>query len=176
MQVGILHSVAVLGAISLAVAGLTNGMDPPRWAVKQMKLSGIETWPGEDSGAPYILSRHLPTYLVQGDFDGDKKTDIAALVRRKTDEKFGIAVLLRSGTKAKIMGAGSRFGNGGDDFRWMDAWSTRGQDDFPKKARSAWKGPPPKSKRDGLVVVRRGSARGLIVYDGSKFVWYPLGG
>jgi hypothetical protein len=173
---GILVVGAVLGTGSIAVAGLTTGMDPPHWAVKQMKTSGIEAWPGDDSGAQYDISRHLPTYFVEGDFDGDTKKDIAVLVRRNADEKFGIAVFLRSGTKAKVMGAGTRFGNGGDDFRWLDTWSARGEDDFPKKARGAWKGPMPKTKRDGLVVAKGGAPRGLIVYDGSKFVWYPLAG
>ena len=173
MKLGVLVLAAMLGTASIALADLDSGIDPPHWAAKQMKSSGIEMWPGDDSGAPYIVSRHLPTYMVQGDFDGDSKTDIAVLVRRKADEKFGIAILLRAGTKAKILGAGERFGNGGLDFRWMDTWSARGEDDFTKKARSAWKGAQPKTKRDGLVVAKSGSPRGLIVYDGSKFVWYP---
>jgi len=165
-----------LGTASVAVAGFGTSMDPPRWAVKEMKASGIENWPGDDDGAAYSVSRHLPTYLVEGDFDGDSKMDLAILVRRKADEKFGIAVLLRSGTKAEIMGAGDRFGNGGADFRWMDTWSARGQDDFPKEAQTTWKGAPAKTKRDGIVVAKGGAARGLIVYDGSKFAWYPLSG
>jgi hypothetical protein len=169
--------VLLLAAVpGIALAGFTSGMDPPHWAAKQMKASGIEAWPGDNSGAQYDISRHLPTYFVEGDFDGDTKADLAVLVRRQADEKFGIAVLLRTGTKAKFMGAGTKFGNGGDDFRWMDTWSARGEDDFPKRARSAWKGAPPKEKRDGLVVAKGGSPRGLIAYDGSKFVWYPLGG
>ena len=166
-----------LGAASVAVAGFATSMDPPHWAVKELKAAGIENWPGDDDGAAYSVSRHLPTYLVEGDFDGDSKTDLAVLVRRKADEKFGIAVLLRSETKAKILGAGTQFGTGGTDFRWIDSWSARGEDDFTKNARSAWKGAvPPKVKRDGIVVAKRGSARGLIVYDGSKFVWYPPAG
>lgn len=167
---------ALVAGVSDAWAGFT-GMDPPRWAAKQMKLSGIEPWPGDDDGAPYIISRHLPTYLVEGDFDGDKKMDIAVLVRRKVDEKFGIAVLLRSGTAATVLGAGTRFGGGGEDFRWMDSWSARGQEGFSKQAQSAWKGPAPKSTRDGLVVAKSGARNarsGLICYDGSAFVWFPV--
>jgi hypothetical protein len=167
---------AMLGSVSIAMANLDTGNDPPHWAAKQLKNSGVEIWPGDDSGAAYEVSRHLPTYMVEGDFDGDSKTDIAILVRRKADEKFGIAVLLRAGTKAQILGAGERFGSGGLDFRWMDTWSARHEDDFTKNARSAWKGAQPKAKRDGLVVAKSGSPRGLIVYDGSKFVWYPPAG
>jgi len=163
---------------SNAGAGKFTGMDPPNWAVKQMKHSGIEVWPGEDSGAPYIVSRHLPTYLVQGDFDGDKKDDIAVLVRRKSDEKFGIAVMLKArGSKgdATVLGAGTRFGSEGADFRWIDTWSVRDQERFPKTARAAWKGPAPKSPRYGIVVEKSRSRSGLICYDGSTFRWYQLG-
>jgi hypothetical protein len=157
-----------------------SSLDPPRWAVKSLLASGIEVWPGDLGGAAYTVSRHLSPNYVEGDFDGDGKSDVAILIRRKADDKFGMAILLRaqakSGAKATILGAGSSFGTSGTDFRRMDAWSVQSQESFPPKIRSAWKGPQPKTKRDGLILQKRGSAEALVTYDGAKFVWTPYGG
>jgi hypothetical protein len=91
-----------------------------------------------------------------------------------------MAILLRAGAKAgakaTILGAGTRFGAGDADLRRVDAWSILGQESFPPKIRKAWKGPQPKSPRDGLVLQKRGAPEGLVVYDGSKFVWNSYGG
>lgn len=152
-----------------------TSLDPPRWAVKSLAASNIEVWPGDVGGAVYTVSRHLSPNYVEGDFDGDGRADLAILVRRKADEKFGIAIVLRAGAKAgaraAVLGAGNAFGTGGSDLRSMDAWSLVGQERFPKKVRSAWKGPKPKSKRDGLLVEKRGAVAGLITFDGSGFSW-----
>jgi hypothetical protein len=157
-----------------------SALDPPHWAVKPLLASSIEVWPGDLGGAVYTVSRHLSPNYVEGDFDGDGKSDLAILVRRKADDKFGMAILLRAGAKAgakaTILGAGTRFGGGGADFRRMDAWSILSQESFPPRIRKAWKGPQPKSRREGLVLQKRGSAEGLVTYDGSKFIWTPYGG
>lgn len=176
-------------AIGLLLAAASNAraksfesaLDPPHWAVKSLLASGIEVWPGDLGGAAYTVSRHLSPNYVEGDFDGDGKSDLAILVRRKADDKFGMAILLRAGAKAgakaTILGAGTRFGTtGATDLRRIDAWSVLSQESFPPKIRAAWKGPPPKLKRDGLMLQKRGSTEGLVTYDGAKFVWTPYGG
>jgi hypothetical protein len=58
----------------------------------------------------------------------------------------------------------------------MDAWSVQSQESFPPKIQSAWKGPQPKTKRDGLILQKRGSTEALVTYDGARFVWTPYGG
>ena len=55
-----------------------------------------------------------PSYL-EADFDGDKKQDVAVLIRNKSSGKIGIAVVLRD-KGITILGAGTPFGNGGDNF------------------------------------------------------------
>jgi hypothetical protein len=168
-------------ALALAVCAraradsFQTSLDPPRWAVKSLNASNIEIWPGDAGGAVYTVSRHLSPNFVEGDFDGDGKTDLAILVRRKADDKFGIALVLRagakSGAKATVLGAGNRLGTGGSDFRSMDAWSLLAQDRFPRHLQSAWKGEKPKARRDGLLLEKRGAPVGLITYDGSAFAW-----
>jgi hypothetical protein len=175
VAIGILTAVLLLAGASARADSFQTSLDPPRWAVKSLNASNIEIWPGDAGGAVYTVSRHLSPNYVEGDFDGDGKTDLAILVRRKADDKFGIALVLRagakSGAKATVLGAGNHLGSGGSDFRSMDAWSLLGQDRFPSQVRDAWKGPKPKSRRDGLLLEKRGSPVGLITYDGSAFAW-----
>lgn len=176
----LLTMVLFLTAFGNAYAkGFESALDPPHWAVKPLLASGIEVWPGDLGGAAYTVSRHLSPNYVEGDFDGDGKSDLAILIRRKADDKFGMAILLRAGAKtgakATILGAGTRFGTG-TDLRRIDAWSVMSQESFPPKILSAWSGPQPKSQRDGLALQKRGSTEGLVTYDGAKFVWTPNGG
>jgi hypothetical protein len=173
----VLLTAALLGitAGNASAKNFESSLDPPQWAVKPLLASGIEVWPGDLGGAAYTVSRHLSPNYVEGDFDGDGKSDLAILIRRKADDKFGMAIMLRagakSGGKATILGAGTRFGTAGLDLRRIDAWSVLSQESFPPKIRSAWKGPQPKTKRDGLVLEKRGAREGLVTYDGAKFVW-----
>ncbi|MGE5179847.1 MAG: hypothetical protein ACM3PF_12230 [Bacteroidota bacterium] len=180
VTIGLLSAVLLLMACARARAdSFQTSLDPPRWAVKSLNASNIEIWPGDAGGAVYTVSRHLSPNYVEGDFDGDGKTDLAILVRRKADDKFGIALVLRagakSGAKATVLGAGNAFGKGGSDLRSMDAWSLVGQERFPPGIRSAWKGPKPKAKPEGLLLEKRGSPVGLITYDGSAFAWSRYG-
>lgn len=149
--------------------GFESSLDPPHWAAKSLAATGIEEWPGSLGGAVYTVSRHLSPNSVVADFDGDGKDDLAILVRRKTDDRFGIAIVLRAGAKkaekAFIVGAGEKFGSGGLDFRWMDSWSVL---DHERMSANAQKVGP---KGQGLVLQKRDAAAGSIVYDGSKFVW-----
>ena len=180
VTIGLLAAALLLAACARARADdFQTSLDPPRWAVKSLNASNIEIWPGDAGGAVYTVSRHLSPNYVEGDFDGDGKTDLAILVRRKSDDKFGIALVLRagakSGAKATVLGAGNAMGKGGSDLRSMDAWSLVGQERFPSSVRSAWKGPKPKAKPAGLLLEKRGTPVGLITYDGSAFTWSRYG-
>jgi hypothetical protein len=64
----------------------------------------------------YDLSQHLNPFFQSGDFNGDQKLDVAALVRNKATGQTGIGIFLYGGTKPLILGAGSVFRNGGADF------------------------------------------------------------
>src|SRR6187549_326787 len=71
--------------------------------------------------ATYVLSAHLNPYYLQGDFNGDGSTDTAILLKERATGKSGIVIVEAAG-RITVLGAGRALGNGGDDFRWMDAW------------------------------------------------------
>jgi hypothetical protein len=56
-----------------------------------------------------------PSYL-EGDFNGDGKMDPAVLVKERSTEKLGIAIVHGTTKKVTILGAGIGIGGGGDGF------------------------------------------------------------
>lgn len=91
--------------------------------------AGLPVWAveifNEKLSARYeLVQKPQPSFYV-GDFNGDGKSDVALLIKEKTTAKVGIAIVEGGERKIKIVGAGKSFGNGGDDFSWMDVWSIR---------------------------------------------------
>ena len=99
----------------------------PAWAAKP--------WAAASAARPRRdCSRPVNPFYQRGDFDGDGRADLAILVRDKATGKIGILVLHRVG-KPTLLGAGRSFGNGGDDFAWIDQWSVddRGSNAAPRR-------------------------------------------
>jgi len=109
-------------------------------------------------------------FYQRGDFDGDGRADLAILVREKASGKIGILVLHRAG-KPVLLGAGRSFGNGGDDFAWVDQWTV---DDGGVSRRSG-ADPSTRLSADALWVAKEGSASAVIRYRNGKYVWLQQG-
>jgi len=83
----------------------------PSWAIKAFN---------EKLSARYELFQKTEPPFFAGDFNGDGRSDVALLIQERTTGKVGIAILESGKNQFKILGAGKSFGNGGDDFSWMD--------------------------------------------------------
>ena len=120
----------------------------------------------------YALTARLNPFYVHGDFNGDGRTDTAVLVRNRDSKKIGIAIVHAGARSAIILGAGRSFGNGGDDFKWMDAWHL-----YPRATveRGAGGGAPPVLRGDALMVIKTESASALIYWNGKRYAWYQQG-
>lgn len=106
---------------------------------------------------------------IKGDFDGDGKPDRAILVQSK-DGKKGVQFRFANG-KNKVIGAGNKTGNGGDDFSWLDHWELHtGPIEQGADAKS-----PPKVKGDTLKLEKTESASGIVYWNGTGFKWYQQG-
>ena len=134
---------------ALACLTVRAGEEPPAWAMKVLS-EGLNT--------RYELVQKLEPSFYVGDFNGDGKSDVALLIKEKTTAKVGIAIVEGGESKITIVGAGKSFGNGGDDFSWMDAWSVRHS-----------------GKVDRLYVAKRETASAVIYWDGSKYKWQQEG-
>jgi hypothetical protein len=120
----------------------------------------------------YVFTAQINPFYVQGDFNGDGRLDCAILVKQKSSGKIGIAVILSGTRTVKILGAGIPFGNGGDDFSWMDAWYA-----YPKGTvqLGAEGGTPPRLAGDALMIIKSESASSLVYWTGKQFRWYQQG-
>ena len=120
----------------------------------------------------YELSSHLKPSYLKGDFDGDRKPDIAVLVKEKSAGRIGIAVFHSSTNNVVFIGAGTKLGNGGDNFDWMDIWSVTA-----KAAAAKQVGKPAAAlvKGDALHVEKSESASALIYWNGKRYIWRQLG-
>ena len=157
---------AIAALALLPSLGSAQGLPPeaqlPAWAAK--------SWAAAAAANRIELSAALNPFYQRGDFDGDGKPDLAILVREKSTGKIGILVLHRGGRPA-LLGAGRSFGNGGDDFGWIDQWAVEERGTKPRRDDD----PSIKRQADMLWVAKESSASALIFYRSGKYVWQQQG-
>ena len=152
----------------LANIAVAPGQQPapavPELAARLFKTTGLEK--------RYEFASHLKPSHLSGDFDGDRKPDVAILIRQKAGGKIGIAVCHSSTRKVVLIGAGTALGNGGDNFEWMDLWKVLSKaavaKEFGKTRAASLRG-------DALHVEKSESASALIYWNGRRYVWRQLG-
>jgi hypothetical protein len=120
-------------------------------------------------GKDHDVSFQVQPFYLRGDFNSDRKTDVAVLVKQRTTGKLGIAVIHGATDKVTILGAGTAIGNGGDDFEWMDFWEIYSKD------RVATGRNVPKLRGDSLLVSKSEAASALIYWNGKRYVWLQQG-
>lgn len=148
--------------LSLAMYSTTQGVSSqlqlPYWA-EQM-------WLTLSHDSSLHLSTRLNPSVWRGDFNGDGRADLVLLIAHTGSKKEGIAFLLQ-GKRPLVIGAGTEFGNGGDDFSWMDSWYV--------EKRGNYSGQSVSLHPDGLVVAKEGSASALIYVRNGKPQWHQYG-
>lgn len=162
---------AILGS-DLPRALAAGPEDLPFQLSSSLPRGVLNVFERDASAKRYTLVAHLNPFYVNGDFNGDGRTDTAVLIKDVVSGKTGIAIV-HGGTKSVVvLGAGRKFGNGGDDFRWMDAWHIH-----PKGPvqRGADETAPPTLKGDALMVIKTESASALIYWNRKGYGWYQQG-
>ena len=120
----------------------------------------------------YDLSFPVKPFYLRGDFDGDGKIDVAALVKQRSTGKLGIAIIHGQGNKVTILGGGTAIGNGDDDFKWMDNWQIYTKDAGANAARAQ---SLPHLRGDALLVSKSEVASALIYWNRKHYVWLQQG-
>lgn len=134
----------------------------PYWAVKK--------WEELAKQQGLAISTRVNPFIWRGDFDGDGRFDLAILVKHSQTNKEGIVLLLRS-NRPLLLGAGHTFGNGGDDFSWIDLWYV---EDRGTTQRSYYEKSVSLSV-DGIIVAKEGSASALVYLERGKAKWQQQG-
>lgn len=74
-----------------------------------------------------VAIHYIHPLCLSADFNGDGFEDIAILVKEKIAHKKGILIIHGNTFEGVVLGAGKAFGNGGDDFKWMEIWKLNDQ-------------------------------------------------
>lgn len=136
----------------------------PPWALSILEEKTV--------ASVYTLSTRLNPYFLHGDFNGDGKLDLAVLIEATATKQQGIAILHAGERTAHVAGAGRAVGNGGADFRWLDAWSVFVKQPVPLGATGKTS---PTLRGDALLVQKLESASALLYWDGAAYRWYQQG-
>lgn len=136
----------------------------PEWVSEVFESRGLSQ--------KYNISSAINPFYLRGDFNGDGLPDISIFIEEKNTKKKGIAVLHSNTNSFNILGAGTKFGNGGDNFKWMDMWSV-----YKKQpvGQGVGEGEPPTLKSEALYVGKSEAASALIYWNGNDYTWYQQG-
>ena len=121
----------------------------------------------------YRLDARLNPFYLQADFDGNGLRDTAILVIEKSTGKAGILIFHAGMGEHYVLGAGTNFGNGGDDFSALDAWRVRTRGPVERGAHNSEEAPV--LKGDALWVEKLEAASAIIYWTGNGYGWYQRG-
>lgn len=119
-----------------------------------------------DLADKYELFVALNPYFIRGQFDGDTTIDVAVQIREKSTGKRGVAIIHGADSSLHVIGAGTPFGNGGDDFNWLWVWRAEPPSERPDIAMAG---------RELLYVEKPESAGGMVWWNGRTYVWTQHG-
>jgi|GEM_PF-516291 len=126
----------------------------------------------ESLGKKYDLSANINPAFLEGDFNGDGKIDVAALIKQRSSGKIGIAIVSGGTGRVTVLGAGVAVGNGGDDFEWMDTWEVYSKE---RARHAAGETGVTTLRGDALLVSKSEAASALIYWKGNRYVWLQQG-
>jgi len=125
-----------------------------------------------------VISDINPFYL-EADFNGDEQLDIAFFVKHKTDEKKGILIIHGKSKKIFLLGAGNSFGNGGDDWNWLEVWKVYRSKTAEKTTFSdsyeIVGSETVQLQNVAIEVSASESASNLIIWNGEEYEWIHTG-
>lgn len=126
----------------------------PRWAYARAEREGHTR--------QLVPVLRLNPFYQAGDFDADGRLDVAVLVARRATGEQGILLLHGGRTPTALIGAGTAFGNGGPDYRWMTNWTVHGAE-------------PGRAAGDTLAVIKLESGGGLLYRAAGAYHWRQFG-
>jgi len=142
--------------------------DIPEWAVHLFAAKGMKEF--------YDLGAGIDGCVLRGDFNGDRREDMAAMIKEKRSGKSGIAIFHGGTEEVTLFGAGRNVRSGClilcDDLVWIDDWYVH-----PKEMRIEMgidESDLPMLQGDALFLKREETRSDLLFWDGREYQWYFL--
>ena len=166
----------VIVFLSLFLAGTGAFSQTPGWLIDFLRSKGLDK--------KYEPAAYMKPSFLQADLNGDGSADIAVLVVEKASHKKGVLLIAGKSPSYFVVGAGTNFGNGSDDFSWAGQWSVYNgksayETQFDKKSGDVTGGKKIPLTRPciSIMSVEDGAAiaGGLIYWTGTKFRWIQQG-
>ena len=177
MRLGrVLAAVSVLAACNPPserppVATSQQGIDSAAAAVRTRDSLAYVRWNlprlastvlGRDTlAARYDLFLGLNPYYQRGLLDGDTIPDVAVQILERATGKRGIAIIHGVDSTVHILGAGTAFGTGGDDFKFLWVWRVEPRGEGADSLSVG---------RDVLYLEKPESAGANVSWNGSRYV------
>jgi len=120
----------------------------------------------------YEISDYINPFYLEGDFNGDSLIDIAIAIKEKSTQKRGVLIVNRSNKEYFIIGAGKKFGSGGDDFEWLDIWTVY-RERFIEDPATFSK--VVKLNHPAISVEASERFSAIIYWNGITYVWFQQG-
>lgn len=151
------------------VAATALAQKGPEWNFNK----NIPRWVRAEIGSNHLQNDYNITYqlyppILKGDFNGDKRGDVALLVQEKSSGKFGIAIFHASRPQSmhtrtiSIVGAGHPIGKAGDDLAWVNVWKLLKHTETVKGL---------ELEGDAIQIERRDSTSGIVFWNGKSYEW-----
>ncbi|MDB5124666.1 MAG: hypothetical protein JWP94_2795 [Mucilaginibacter sp.] len=131
----------------------------------------------------YQIKEYIKPSSLHADFNGDGNTDVAVPVIEKRTHKKGILLINGRTNQYFVFGAGTKFGNGSDNFSWAAGW-TLYKSKFAYESRFNRDGDILGSKKVKLnrpaffihdLEDGEPNSGGIIYWNGKKYVWIQWG-
>lgn len=125
----------------------------------------------------YSITFQMSPSSIRGDFNGDGRRDYAFLVQEKSTQKFGFVIFHGRGAQSlhsqiTLIAAGKTIADLGDNIQWANFWRTYPRNDAQGEVEK--KVLVPILKADAIHIEKKGKRRGLLYWDGKKYVWHKL--
>jgi len=166
------YALTLLLTTTLTIVKAQNFDDKYYLLKQQLPDWFVELYETEKIGSNYKISDYLNPFYLEADFDGDNKIDIAVLIEEVKTKKRGILICHSQTKNVYVVGAGKAFGNGDDDFGWMNIWKVYRES---KVEPGVGEIEIIILKGQAMYVGKSGAASALIYWTGKEYKWYQQG-
>lgn len=122
--------------------------------------------------ADYDFSFRINPCYLRGDFNGDGRLDLAVLIRQRSSDKGGIAIVHGGSDRVFVLAAGNAMRGNWDDMRSLDVWGVYRRGTV---SGGVGGGEPPVLKGEAILMGKSEASSLLVFWTGTAYDWYSQG-